>query len=122
MDVQRFSTWCCNPTYHCGWETGAYAAYHTNLCATNNPNSAFVEDGSFVRLRNLSLSYDLGKYIDGVYSLRLALAGENLFTITDYSCIDPEAVSNLNRAAQGGLDQYAFPNFKTYSLGVNVTF
>jgi TonB-linked SusC/RagA family outer membrane protein len=103
-------------------ETGAYAAYYTNLYATNNPNSAFVEDGSFVRLRNLSLSYDLGKYIDGVSSLRLTLAGENLFTITDYSGIDPEAASNLNSAAQRGLDQYAFPNFKTYSLGVNVTF
>jgi hypothetical protein len=103
-------------------ETGAYAAYYSNLYATNNPNSAFVEDGSFVRLRNLSLSYDLGKYIDGVSSLRLTLAGENLFTITDYSGIDPKAASNLNSAAQRGLDQYAFPNFKTYSLGVNVTF
>jgi TonB-linked SusC/RagA family outer membrane protein len=103
-------------------ETGAFAAYYTNLYATNNPNSAFVEDGSFLRLRNVSLSYDLGKYIEGVSSLRLTLAGENLFTITDYSGIDPEAASNLNSAAQRGLDQYAFPNFKTYSLGVNVTF
>mgnify|MGYP003649706207 CR=1 FL=1 len=105
-----------------GGETGAYAAYYTNLYSTNTPNSEFVEDGSFMRLRNLNLSYDFGDFIDGVSSFRVILAGENLFTITDYSGIDPEAVSNQNSAATRGLDQYAFPNFSTYSLGFNVTF
>ncbi len=105
-----------------GGETGAFAAYYTNLYNTNNPNSEFVEDGTFLRLRNLNLSYDFGAHIDGLSSLRITLAGENLFTITDYSGIDPEAVSAQNVSATRGLDQYAFPNFRTYSLGLNVTF
>lgn len=105
-----------------GGQTGAFAAYYTNLYNTNNPNSEFVEDGSFLRLRNLNFSYDLGDHIDGVSSLKLTLTGENLFTITDYSGIDPEAASNLNSTATRGLDQYAFPNFRTFSLGLNVTF
>jgi TonB-linked SusC/RagA family outer membrane protein len=105
-----------------GGETGAFAAYYTNLYSTNNPNSEFVEDGTFMRLRNLNLSYDFGDFVAGVSSLKVTLGGENLLTITDYSGIDPEAVSNQNVAATRGLDQYAFPNFRTYTLGVNVTF
>jgi TonB-linked SusC/RagA family outer membrane protein len=105
-----------------GGESGAFAAYYTNLYQTNNPNSEFVEDGTFVRLRNLNLSYDFGEFVNGVSNLRVTLGGENLLTFTEYSGIDPEAVSNQNSAAERGLDQYAFPNFRTISLGLNVTF
>ena len=102
--------------------TGAYAAFYTNLYSTNNPNSAFVEDGSFVRLRNLSISYEFGGFFKNLSSLRLTFSGDNLITWTNYSGIDPEASSNFNDPTERGLDQYAFPNFKTYSLGVNLSF
>ena len=103
-------------------ETGAFAAFYTNLYSTNNPNSAFVEDGSFVRLRNLSISYEFGGFVKSLSSLRLTFSGDNLITWTKYTGIDPEASSNFNDPTERGLDQYAFPNFKTYSLGVNLSF
>ncbi len=103
-------------------ETGAWAAFYSNLYATNNPNAAFVEDGSFLRLRNATLSYDIGHLIKGVSSFRMTLAGDNLLTWTDYKGLDPEAASNFNNPVERGLDQFAFPNFRTYSFGINVGF
>ncbi|TPN81755.1 SusC/RagA family TonB-linked outer membrane protein [Aquimarina algicola] len=103
-------------------ETGAWAAYYANLYATNNPNAEFVEDGSFLRLRNVRLSYDLGYLIKEVSSLRLTVTGDNLITWTDYKGLDPEAASNFNNPVERGLDQYAFPNFRSFSFGINVGF
>ncbi len=103
-------------------ETGAWGAFYSNLYDTNNPNSAFVEDGSFIRLRNVSLSYDFGRFIDYFDTIKLSLTGTNLVTWTDYSGLDPEAASNFNDPVERGLDQYAFPNFSTFSLGFNIEF
>uniref|UniRef100_A0AB33IRM6 TonB-dependent receptor n=1 Tax=Prevotella sp. GTC17254 TaxID=3236794 RepID=A0AB33IRM6_9BACT len=76
----------------------------------------YYEDAWFVRLQNVSLSYNvprawLGK-INFVSSVRLHLSANNLFVITPYNGLDPET------------DAYAaaYPNAKTYSFGVNITF
>ncbi len=103
-------------------ETGAWAAYYANLYATNTPNAEFVEDGSFLRLRNVRLSYDLGYLIKDISSLRLTVSGDNLLTWTDYKGLDPEAASNFNNPVERGLDQFAFPNFRSFSFGINVGF
>ncbi|GAA4270846.1 SusC/RagA family TonB-linked outer membrane protein [Aquimarina gracilis] len=103
-------------------ETGAWAAYYANLYATNSPNSEFVEDGSFLRLRNVRLSYDFGHLIKEVSSFRLTVTGDNLLTWTDYKGLDPEAASNFNNPVERGLDQFAFPNFRSFSFGINVGF
>ena len=74
----------------------------------------FMQDASFVRLQNLSLSYNLpkkwfGKYMQGA---AVRLDGQNLFTITKYDGIDPET------------DGYAaaYPNVKTYTVGIDLKF
>jgi TonB-linked SusC/RagA family outer membrane protein len=105
-------------------QSGAYLSYYRTLYNTNNPNSAFVEDGSFLRLRTASASVDLTEFfpIGRLESLRLQLTGFNLFTLTDYSGFDPEAASNLNDPTRIGLDEYAFPNSRIYQFGLNVEF
>ena len=78
-------------------------------------NDRFIEDASFWRLKNVSLSYNFPKAMIsrmGVNALRLSLSGQNLATFTDFTDTDPEA----------GASQRAHPLVRTYTLGLNVTF
>lgn len=81
----------------------------------------YVEDGSFVRLDNLTLSYTPPiKNNIVLKSLKLFISGNNLFILTNYSGVDPE--SNYNGVAFG-IDQYnTYPKTKSYSFGLNATF
>jgi TonB-dependent starch-binding outer membrane protein SusC len=96
-----------------------------NQVGTNNFTSALLEDGSFVRLRTLTLSYVLpsralrvGNFSGG----RVYVTGANLFTLTDYSGFDPDvsgaSVSNLNR----GIDIGAYPTARTITIGASVNY
>ena len=90
----------------------------------NRPSSFQVEDGSFIRLRNVTLGYTLpGKNIFGhsIDNLRFYLTGTNLFTDTDYLGYNPE-VSNITGSLTPGEDYGAFPLTKTISLGLNLNF
>jgi hypothetical protein len=83
-------------------------------------SEASVEDGSWVRLRELTISYRFPETVVGklpVRSLELGLSGRNLFLLTDYSGIDPE--TNLAGASNSfGRDYFNTPN--TRSLGFNL--
>lgn len=106
-------------------ETGAFVAFWSSLYATNSINSHFVEDASYVRFRNIALSYDFGKMMNLPYikGLILTVSARNLFTITDYTGIDPEATgTNLNNPLYRGIDLWSFPNTKTYSVGLSLNF
>lgn len=79
----------------------------------------YLEDASYLRLKNITLGYTLpksvfDKVLEGA-SLRAYLSGENLFTITNYSGIDPE-VGGI------GLDVSGYPVSKVYSIGLSFTF
>ena len=90
----------------------------------NRPSSFQVEDGSYIRLRNVTLGYTLpGKSIFGnsIEKLRFYLTGTNLFTDTDYLGYNPE-VSNITGSLTPGEDYGAFPLNKTISLGLNLNF
>jgi TonB-linked SusC/RagA family outer membrane protein len=96
------------------------------------PSSAFVEDGSFVKLRELSLRYTFGESmmsrIPGVSQLdglSLMLTGRNLKTWTDYRGFDPEVGKTggqTGSSALGRVEGYQYPNFRTWTLGVEVNF
>ena len=105
-------------------ETGAFLNYYRSIYNTNQANSAFVEDGSFLRLRNARIAVDFAKIftMGGFNRVQLELSGFNLFTITDYSGFDPEAASDLNDPTRIGLDQYAFPNSRIFQVGLNLGF
>lgn len=107
-----------------GNETGAFVNYYNSLYNTNQTNAYFVEDASFLRLRDLTLNYNLTSLLKNTFvkNANLSLTGRNLFTITNYSGIDPEAAANINNPLNRGLDLYAFPNFRSVQIGVSLGF
>ncbi len=83
----------------------------------------FVEDGSFSRLKNLTIGYTLPSDAFGqeLFSkFRIYVSGQNLITITDYSGLDPE-VGNGD-LFEYGIDRGAYPQPKTYLIGLQVSF
>jgi TonB-linked SusC/RagA family outer membrane protein len=83
-------------------------------------SSFFIQDGSFIRLQNLSLGYTVPVKNKVVRSARIYASGQNLFLITKYKGFDPEVnnqgQNNLNR----GDDYDAYPRAKMFTLGVNL--
>ncbi|ALI99992.1 SusC/RagA family TonB-linked outer membrane protein [Rufibacter tibetensis] len=82
----------------------------------------YIEDGSFIKLRELSMSYDFAPAFLGNRKVRLTLAGRNLFSIDDYSGYDPEINAAGQTTAVRGFDFVEVPIPRTYALGINVSF
>ncbi|WP_461532171.1 SusC/RagA family TonB-linked outer membrane protein [Sinomicrobium sp.] len=83
----------------------------------------WLEDGSFVRLKYIGVGYNVPNQVlekIGFSKLRISLSGQNLLTFTKYGGLDPE-FSNSN-PFQRGVDFGAFPNLRTYSIGVELGF
>lgn len=86
----------------------------------------YVEDASFVRVKNIQLGYTLPlqKYLGSGSQLRLYVSLQNFFTITSYSGYDPESNRNgidETNALYQGIDYGAYPSAKTVQLGVSLT-
>jgi TonB-linked SusC/RagA family outer membrane protein len=93
-------------------------------------SSRFIFDGSYVRVKNIMLGYNMPKpVLDklNIEKLRLYVSGQNLLTFTNYPGYDPEvnyrgsgsgADSNRNQ----GLDYASYPNVKSYTVGLNIVF
>ena len=91
-----------------------------------NVSDRFVEDGSYLRLKNIVLAYNLPVQKWGVNWIRSAqfyASGQNLLTFTNYSWWDPEVNSNggANSTAQG-FDQYSYPTAKSVTVGLRAGF
>lgn len=91
----------------------------------------YVENGSFLKLKNITLGYTLPKYISsklGMQKLRFYITAQNLFTITKYSGYDPElgetdADSNGNYGVtELAVDRGQFPQSKQFIMGLNINF
>lgn len=98
-----------------------------NALGTNRTVSSFlVEDGSYLRLKNVSLGYKFMSDVlkrAGIGSARVYVSAQNLATITNYSGFDPD----VNRLGSGsgstqGVDYGVYPSSKTFLLGLNFTF
>ncbi len=89
----------------------------------NRPSSYQVEDGSYARLRNITLGYTFSEKIGKGHfdRLRLYVTGTNLFTATDYLGYNPE-VSNITGSLTPGEDYGAFPLTKSVVFGINLNF
>jgi TonB-linked SusC/RagA family outer membrane protein len=107
-------------------------AYYSGTPGNRNIAERFIEDGSWVRLRDLTLSYSFPKaWINRIKltNVELGVYGRNLILITNYTGIDPE--TNLYGAASSssndpnpsiGLDAFSTPNTKSYGVSLNVAF
>ena len=114
------------------FDLGAYGAsgkeqnYAQNIYNKSDPNSHFIEDGTYLKVREISLGYKLdlkkisliGNYIDEV---KFQITGKNLFTFTNYSGWDPEVAIGEN-PTNFRLDEYSYPNFRSFSAAVTVKF
>lgn len=83
-----------------------------------------VEDGSFIKLSNITLGYSFPKKMIrkvGLSNLRLYATGSNLYTWTKYTGFDPE-VSTMGNGLTPGVDFGAYPRSRSYVFGVNVAF
>ncbi|MFD1630364.1 SusC/RagA family TonB-linked outer membrane protein [Pseudopedobacter beijingensis] len=83
----------------------------------------FVEDGSFVRIKNLAIGYNLPKQlIKGVASAKVTVGVTNLYTFTNYSGYDPEMNSYGSNPALFGVDLGGYPNSRTFNLSLRCGF
>jgi len=101
---------------------------HTNIPAPRTAPHAYlplsswmIEDGSYIRLKNVVLGYrfPIRKSIE---SLRVYVSAQNLLTITDYSGFDPEVSSKATSNLQPGVDWNPYPTSRIFTVGVNVAF
>jgi hypothetical protein len=88
-------------------------------------SSAIVEDASYIRLKNVTLGYNLPASLlqrAHVKNLRVYVSATNLFTITDYTGFNPEGSAYGTTTAMPGIDQGGYPLTKTYLVGLNIGF
>lgn len=88
-------------------------------------SSRFIEDGSYLRLKNLTLGYSFSKKrlaTKKISGLRLYFSGQNLLTFTNYSGLDPEVNYRGNENAIIGTDFFTYPQARAYTFGINLSF
>ena len=100
------------------------AALNTASAQNSQPSSRFLEDGSYLRGKNVQLGYTFPKStfakLRGISNVRLFVTGQNFFTATPYSGPDPEFVNG--NAFQRGVDFNSYPNLRTFTGGLQVGF
>lgn len=98
------------------------AKYPIAKVSTNvKVSDRFIEDGSYLRLKNVELAYNLGIKKFGMDNLRIYVSGQNLLTLTKYSWWDPE-INSLGSAINQGVDYYSYPTSKSFTIGLQARF
>ncbi len=82
----------------------------------------FVEDGSFIRVKNVTLGYNVPIQSKTISALRVSVGANNLFTFTNYSGYDPEINSYGDNPAVFGVDLGGYPNSRTYNFSLRANF
>jgi TonB-linked SusC/RagA family outer membrane protein len=95
--------------------------------ATSNAvasSDRYIEDGSYVKLANATLSYNLGNIGKGIRNARLYITGQNLAVFTNYTGFDPEVntVNEFNGLPSTGIEYIPYPSARTIILGANFAF
>jgi len=113
--------------YYNAWSpentNGTYPRVGYDLADETGFTDRIIEDGSFLRLANVTLGYTVpfseNSRIDNMY---ISVSGQNLLLFTNYSGFDPEANSFTFDPSRVGVDWNSFPNQRTFTLALNVTF
>lgn len=102
---------------------GSYPRVGYDLADETGFTDRLIEDGSFLRLSNVTLGYnipvDKKSFINSAY---VSVTGQNLLLFTDYSGFDPEVNSFAFDPGRVGLDWNSFPNQKSFSVSLNIGF
>ena len=119
--VSRFIT--LRDAYFKGWDHVANKADALYPSLTNTDNKSYansdfwLEDASFIKLKNISLSYRIPRRVLKFASVQLSVSAQDLFTITRYKGMDPEVYTSYD-----GLDYGAYPIPRTITFGAKIRF
>jgi TonB-linked SusC/RagA family outer membrane protein len=106
----------------------ALAYYAVGFYNGLDPSDFFLEDGSYAKLKELSVNYTLVNSqlqrigLRGLHEVRVGLIARNLFTITNYSGLDPEVSGLFGDPFQVRMDWFQYPQFRTFSAVVEIAF
>lgn len=115
------------------WEKEGDIATHPkaeygNKSESNKASSRFLETGTYLKLRNVTLGYTLPKLIPYLSNIRVYVSGENLFTITHYSGVSPEVSPKISYAGtinesqtMSGTNVSSYPQTRKFVFGINIT-
>jgi hypothetical protein len=112
---------------HSGWSrwekpgdiaTHPQASYN-NQSNSNKASSRFLETGTYLKMRSLSLGYNLNVERLNISNLRLFVSAENLFTISHFSGVDPEIPPSNGQIT--GVATSVYPQTRKFVLGLNLT-
>jgi TonB-linked SusC/RagA family outer membrane protein len=105
------------------WFANAYGSY---------VNTEFIEDASYLKLRNLTVGYNFDLRKTGwIKNINIYVQGQNFVTITKYTGYDPDVSYNYGEgmwndgtqhSVNRGVDDFGYPNYKTFTAGFKVTF
>jgi len=101
--------------------------YYSTFYKNTEINSYFVENGSYLKMREASLYYtfnraQMSKVLKGVIkTIRIGVQARNIFTISNYTGYDPEVASGAD-LANYPFDDFGYPNFRTFSGSIQLTF
>jgi len=99
-----------------------YNQWHNNNIRVSD---RFVEDGSYLRIQNVTLGYNLPVNLikkAKMTNARLFVSGQNLYTFTKYTGYDPELGAFNGGATFFNIDNGNYPNPRTFTFGANITF
>lgn len=96
-------------------------ASYNNKSQSNLTSTRFLENSDFLKLRSLTIGYNLSLPQYYIQNMRIFFAGENLFTVTDYSGVDPEIPAD-DKAVVGSAGPSVYPSTRKFMFGLNLTF
>jgi hypothetical protein len=96
----------------------AYGGFNRRVLLSDR----YVEDGSYIRLKNVNIGYTFKRPIKRIESIYIYTSITNLITLTKYSWYDPDVNSYAGDASRLGVDMASYPNSRTFSLGIQCVF
>ncbi len=104
--------------------TYARITVNDDVIGSNVASSAYIQNGSYLKLKNLAVGYtlpaDLVRKLT-MTKVRVYLSAQNLFTITSYKGLDPEIGMQGGNPTQNGMDTGTYPSSRFYTIGLTVT-
>lgn len=102
-------------------------AVYGNKSKSNSPSTRYMEDGDYLKLRSLTVGYNLKLPQYCIQNLRLYFTAENVFTVTDFSGVDPEIPASYDETTGtykniGTAGPAIYPSVRKFMFGLNLTF
>ncbi len=107
------------------WTTTNQNTIWPAISSTNKnfvSSSKWLQNGSYLKVRNISVSYLIPERVAKIGNLKLSLSGQNLFTFTKYKGFDPEVSSTGTSDIDSGLDFGVYPTSKIVTMGISLDF